>query len=212
MLKPYRSQRNQRESPLLRLPAELRNLIYQLTFEGSPIKSLDKVAVSLYPNIKFDRASTGIKFDRPCTRHHVLLTCHQIYKEAESLFYKHSIFAFNTHRHTILYFFEDRTLIQLQAITSLKFTMRHTTIAVQWEMYTEYGRYDLIYYYLKYMTGLKRVHQVMTYDESPLPGMERWIEWWKVECHRKSFAKELHTLNPKVEFIFEAVGEALELL
>ena len=69
---------NQIQSQLLRLPAELRDQIYQYTFEGD-IFDVDK------PRLKKPHRRNTIG---------LLLSCEQIHDEAIELYYKHTTFFF----------------------------------------------------------------------------------------------------------------------
>jgi hypothetical protein len=75
---------NQRNSPLLRLPAELRNRIYHYTFMGSSVE----VRQVGYRNMFVVVSDT---FQRTVS---LLLVCHQLYHEALSTFYELSALEF----------------------------------------------------------------------------------------------------------------------
>ncbi|KAF2833656.1 hypothetical protein CC86DRAFT_461962 [Ophiobolus disseminans] len=78
---------NQRNSPLLRLPAELRNSIYQYALSSS------KVVVHLPlgdPLYRGSRLPVSLRF---------LTTCRQIYHETRDIFWASATFEFRDHCH-----------------------------------------------------------------------------------------------------------------
>lgn len=75
----YSTEANQRNSPLLRLPGEIRNKIYEYTFSGTSV-----YARNLRPRRKDLRPHPSL----------VLLTCRQIRHEATARFYNFTTFVF----------------------------------------------------------------------------------------------------------------------
>jgi hypothetical protein len=125
-----RSQRNQRESPLLRLPAELRNAIYKCAYSG---------AVFRIPSEKEPSYLRHCHHLGLCLRHFpgaLLLICHQLHAEAECLLYQYSRFSFGSSPMTAAKFVSKRTPEQLSLMTAMEFS-------VQWCYVPDLDNYDL---------------------------------------------------------------------
>jgi hypothetical protein len=78
-----RSQRSQSDSPLLRLPAELRNRIYELTFRGETVRVRD-ARITYGSGIGKCKALCLQCVPRK-SRLSLLWTCRQVYHEAMEL-------------------------------------------------------------------------------------------------------------------------------
>ncbi|KAI4629103.1 uncharacterized protein J4E87_003364 [Alternaria ethzedia] len=79
--------RNQLESPLLRLPAELRNKIYAYVGVATTIQ----VVTRPQTHAKTWKDKKLLKYPQP----NLLNTCKQVRQEATSLLYKHALFEFS---------------------------------------------------------------------------------------------------------------------
>jgi hypothetical protein len=78
---------NQRDSPLLRLPQELRDLIYELTFLDSKI-TITHTRPSKYP--------VTTRPSHLCAGFRLLQVCAQIQQEAQAYFYANCVFDFGS--------------------------------------------------------------------------------------------------------------------
>ena len=115
---------NATKSPLLRLPAELRNIIFACVYIGTQCSLDDEGFLSLW-NIR-----------NPCG---LFLVCRQTYAEASLLPYKLGMFNFCTGWQCKLDglwllqgFLEKRTPRQIDAMASLKFTQWSVTLNGYW--------------------------------------------------------------------------------
>ncbi|KAA6410971.1 MAG: hypothetical protein FRX48_05282 [Lasallia pustulata] len=159
--------------PLLRLPTEIRNLIYQLVmgFE-KPIERKKSTCV-LFP----DRGSAIGKKNRAWDeqRQHVdtatslslALTCRQIYRETTGYYYTLNAFAFN------LLDFPDFSR-SIRSTNLSRIAVVHCTVPAK-------GPLSEIVYLFR-MMGLKRLHLEL---ERPMPGdvlESPWAvgKWWKL--------------------------------
>ncbi|KAF2036006.1 hypothetical protein EK21DRAFT_84386 [Setomelanomma holmii] len=104
------STRNQRESPLLRLPSEVRNVIYELVLGGKTFKFKDAV--------NRGHASMVATSERHVLG--LLYTCHQIYSEASLLPYSLNTFSFREFDVSLEPFLSHRRLAHNRAITSIE--------------------------------------------------------------------------------------------
>lgn len=102
--------RNQRESPFLRLPAEVRNKIYDAALGGRTYKFKDA--------IYRDHATLETNGERHVLG--LLLVCHQIYSEASLLPYSLNTFSFREFELSFKPFLDHRRLAHFRAITSIE--------------------------------------------------------------------------------------------
>jgi hypothetical protein len=85
--------------PLLRLPLEIRLVIYNFVFTSSVVSSLD-----------VSKRTTDGSWDRTQSQHYLLLTCRQIYVDAQQLFY--SVNLWNINHEDTCRFLIQRTIYQ----------------------------------------------------------------------------------------------------
>ncbi|KAH8733005.1 hypothetical protein GQ44DRAFT_766072 [Phaeosphaeriaceae sp. PMI808] len=102
--------RNQRESSLLRLPAEIRNIIYEYVLGGRTYRFKDAL------HFKHARLNTNGE------RHTLglLSVCHQIYSEASLLPYSLNTFSFREFEMSLRPFLHHRHLAHFRAIKSIE--------------------------------------------------------------------------------------------
>jgi hypothetical protein len=98
------TERNQLESSFLRLPAELRNGIYDLVFELGTYEIDSDADCAALPLLCHPKASLGLLF-----------TCRQVNAETMILPYKQNMFSFSTLQ-DIPRFLDERTPAQERAI------------------------------------------------------------------------------------------------
>lgn len=150
------AQNNSRQSPLLRLPGEIRNLIYEYALANNVIVVNDHAPNSsmVYPLpgptidvLNYEKQPYGNLFS-------LGYTCHQLHHETHNLVYTNNIFRICGERFT-----QMLTTEQLQSITAISVT---ATVGVQllWDYGTPRdGKYWLRAQlpFLQQLTGLKRV-------------------------------------------------------
>lgn len=102
--------RNQNQSPILRLPAEIRNKVYKYVLGGRIYRFKDA--------IDRGRAVLDTKGERHILG--LLLVCHQTYSEASLLPYSLNKFSFREFDISFSPFLDHRTLPQFQAITRIE--------------------------------------------------------------------------------------------
>jgi hypothetical protein len=159
-----RSQRNQRESPLLRLPAELRNAIYVWAFSGQPMF----VRAITYYGVSTRSLAMG-------TYHSIsiLLACRQMHVEAESLLYKYSCFNVCFIFESVSRFALKRTPVQLDAITSLK-------PSILWYYQPRLSQCELAadvsgaFRFLHKLSGLRHLHIEIEFLNTNVNKEQRW--------------------------------------
>jgi len=130
-----RSQRNQVQSPLLRLPSELRNIIYRYVFQGCSIWVTKNHQDLLY----------GLRLwcihDLDIVS--LLLTCRQVHAEAAILPYRFLVFEFHGGAAIIEKFLSARSPAQLEAIQTIRVSIEHYSF--QSSSATEdYKRFDFV--------------------------------------------------------------------
>ncbi|KAF2118409.1 hypothetical protein BDV96DRAFT_569855 [Lophiotrema nucula] len=113
------TKKNSIQSPLLRLPAELKDEIFSYVFGGQTIyvehtrsAISQRLAFVLQPP-DFTVLRSWSYFLEP------LLLCRHVYEEAKLHFYRHNIFVFR-HEEALNVFLRERTQAQINAVSSLK--------------------------------------------------------------------------------------------